>query len=253
MQGIVLDIANAMGTYGVPLVLAAFMAFILYSIIKSRIESREKDEKEKRDIERENARATRENERDRIQNERFDGFLKTVVSILQNGVPHTADEQEKDRALHEHIQNNLDVLVEGGAVRAYYFSFHNGGRNVLGHSMLKMSVVAESISRGEHIMNKYQNIPRSMFTLGYKELDEKGEYYVYDIAQIEKKDQASYNFLNEHHSSAALFRSVKTDDGLIIGFVGAEFDNIDVDWERQKAAVARSASRIAGMLIKYEQ
>ena len=147
------------------------------------------------------------------------------------------------------IQHHLDCLVEEGASRAYYFTFHNGGRNVLGHGLLKMSVSAESVSHGEHIMARYQNIPRSMFTFGYKQLDEAGDYYILNVEDVINTDQASYNFLTEHGAKAGLFRAAKADDGLIIGFVGVEFDSLDFDFEKQKANIAKKTSRIAGAIL----
>lgn len=240
---------NAINTYGFFAVLVGVAVFLGYMFVKSRIESREKREKQDLEIKKEDARAKREKERDAIENDRYDRLVKTLVDVIQRGPIHTVKEQEDDRNLHELIQHNLDSLVAAGAVRAYYFTFHNGGRNVLGHGLLKMSVFAESVSHGDHIMGRYQSIPRSMFTFGYKKLDEIGDYYILNVNDVENEDQASYNFLTEHGAKAALFRAAKSDDGLIIGFVGVEFDTTDFNFEEQKTNVARSTSRIAGALL----
>lgn len=243
------SVIGAINAYGFLTVLLAFVIWMLYSVVKSRIKARETKEKNELEIRQENARSEREKARDAQENERYDKLVKTVVEAIQRGPIHTVKEQEEDRRLHEVIQHNLDVLVADGATRAYYFTFHNGGRNVLGHGLLKMSIFAESVGHGEHIMTRYQNIPRSMFTFGYKRLDEIGDYYITNVEDVKESDQASYNFLTERDSKAALFRAAKTDDGLIFGFVGVEYDRTDVDFERQKVNIARSTSRIAGAIL----
>lgn len=242
---------NAINTYGLFAVLVGVAVFLCYMFFKSRIEAREKREKQRLQIEAEDAAAKRERERDTAENERYNKLVDKVLEAINKGAIHTPKEQKEDRKLHELIQHNLDSLVTAGAIRAYYFVFHNGGRNVLGQSLLKMSITAESVARGDHIqiMARYQNIPRSMFTFGYKKLDEEGDYYILDVNNVESEDQASYNFLTEHGAKAALFRAAKSDDGLIIGFIGAEFDRTDIDFEEQKRNIARSASRIAGATI----
>ena len=70
-----------------------------------------------------------------------------------------------------------------------------------------------------------------------------------NVEDIRNTDQASYNFLTEHGAKAGLFRAAKTDDGLIIGFVGVEFDSLDFDFEKQKANIAKKTSRIAGAIL----
>lgn len=254
------NIISAINTYGFFTVLVSFAMWGVYAFVRSRINAREKKEKQKLEIEaadalakrqkaEEDARAKRERQRDADENARYDKLVKTLVEVVQRGPVHTVKEQEDDRRLHEFIQHNLDSLVEEGASRAYYFTFHNGGRNVLGHGLLKMSIFAESVGHGEHIMGRYQSIPRSMFTFGYKKLDEVGDYYITNVEDVKDKDQASYNFLTERDTKAALFRAAKTDDGLIFGFVGVEYDQTDIDFEKQKANVARSTSRIAGAIL----
>lgn len=243
------SIISAINTYGFLTVLMGFALWGIYAIVKSKIKAREKKEKQQLEIEEENARAKRELARDAAEDERYDRLVKTLVEAIQRGPVHTVKEQETDRRVHEMIQHHLDCLVAEGASRAYYFTFHNGGRNVLGHGLLKMSVSAESVARGEHIITKYQNIPRSMFTFGYRRLDEDGDYYILNVEDIESTDQASYNFLTEHGAKAALFRAAKADDGLIVGFVGMEFDNLDFDFEKQKANIAKKTSRIAGAIL----
>lgn len=243
------NIISAINTYGFFTVLMGFIMWGIYAIIKSKVKSREKREKQQLEIQEEDARAKRELARDAAENERYDQLVKTLVEAIQRGPIHTVKEQEADRHVHEMIQHHLDCLVAEGASRAYYFTFHNGGRNVLGHGLLKMSVSAESVARGEHIMTKYQNIPRSMFTFGYRRLDEDGDYYILNVEDVINTDQASYNFLTEHGAKAALFRAAKADDGLIIGFVGMEFDNLNFDFEKQKANIAKKTSRIAGAIL----
>lgn len=72
----------------------------------------------------------------------------------------------------------MDCLVKEGADRAFYFTFHNGGKDAIGRGLLKMSMFSESVARGTHIISGFQNVPRSMLPVVYKKLDEIGDYYI---------------------------------------------------------------------------
>ena len=240
---------QAIETYGLFTVLIGFIFFMVWTILKSRVEIREKKEEKELKIKEDNAREERENERLKIEAERYDKLVNKIVEVVQKGPVHTVEEQEEERKMHEIIQKQLDHAVRDGADRAYYFTFHNGGKDALGRGLLKMSMFSESVARGEHILSSFQNIPRSMFPSVYKNLDEKGEYYIKNIKDLGERDQVISSYLESHGAKAALFRVIKQDDGLMLGYLGFEFNDLDFDFEKQKKEITKRAATIAGAIM----
>lgn len=240
---------EAIQTYGVLTVIIGFVLFAVWEAIKSRIEINEKKEEKALKIKEEDAREKRETERARLYTERYEKLVNTVADIIQRGPVHTVEEQEEDRAIHETVQKYLDCLVREGADRAFYFTFHNGGKDAVGRGLLKMSMFSESVARGQHIISNFQNVPRSMLPTAYRWLDEKGDYYVRNVEDINEKDQIVYNFMNGHGAKSAMFRAIKREDGLMLGYIGVEFNTLDYDFEKQKKNLCKKADRIAGALL----
>lgn len=159
------------------------------------------------------------------------------------------EEQEKHRHVQELIQEQLDALVHGGASRAYFFTFHNGGRDILGNGLMKMSMMVESIGSNKPIMPRYQAMPRALFPVVYNKLDEKGAYFVEKRDDIAASDPMTYQFLLEHHAQAVLFRAIRREDGLLVGFVGAEYNDEIGDLHEAKVDLDRKLNRIVGILL----
>ena len=168
--------AEAIQAYGILAVLIGFLLFAVWSVIKSSIETNEKKTEKQLKIQEDDAREKREIERSKLEAERYEKLVNIIVEVVQRGPVHTVEEQEKDREIHETVQHYLDCLVKEGADRAFYFTFHNGGKDAMGRGLLKMSMFSESVARGPHIISGFQNVPRSMLPVVYKQLDESGEY-----------------------------------------------------------------------------
>lgn len=250
------DFFEAIQTYGILTVIIGFALFAVWEAIKSRIEINEKKEEKALKIKEEDAREKREIERSKIEAERYEKLVNIIVEVVQRGPVHTVEEQEKDREIHETVQHYLDCLVKEGADRAFYFTFHNGGKDAMGRGLLKMSMFSESVACGQHIISGFQNVPRSMLPVVYKRLDESGDYYIKNIEDIQDVDQIVYNFMKGHGAKAAMFRVIKRDDGLMLGYVGVEFNTLDYDFEKQKKNLCKKADRIAGAMFyikEYEE
>lgn len=59
--------------------------------------------------------------------------IADIKDIVQNGPEHTVEDEERTRKLNDYIENQLQCLVdELGVNRAYMFSYHNGGRDIMG-------------------------------------------------------------------------------------------------------------------------
>lgn len=244
---------EAIEAYGILAVLVGFALFTVWIIVKSRIETAEKKAEKQLKIQEDDAREKRENERSKIEAERYERLVNIIVEVVQRGPVHTVEEQEDDRHIHEAVQHHLDCLVQEGADRAYYFTFHNGGKDAMGRGLLKMSMFSESVAHGPHIISNFQSVPRSMLPVIYKKLDEDGDYYVKNIDDIKESDQIMYNFMFGHDAKAAMFRVIKRDDGLMLGYVGIEFNSANYDFEKQKKNLCKKADRIAGAMLYIKE
>ena len=245
--------AEAIQTYGILSVFIAFLLFTIWAVIKSGIETNEKKTEKQLKIQEDDAREKREIERSKLEAERYERLVNIIVEVIQRGPVHTVEEQEKDREIHETVQHYLDCLVKEGADRAFYFTFHNGGRDAMGRGLLKMSMFSESVARGTHIISGFQNVPRSMLPVVYKKLDENGDYYIKNVEDIKDVDQIVYNFMKGHGAKSAMFRVIKREDGLMLGYVGVEFNTLDYDFEKQKTNLCKNADRIAGAMLYIKE
>lgn len=232
------EIFDAINSYGLSVVIAGAFIYICFKCVDA-ILKRRKDKQT----------AELEAERDKREYERYEAFTKQILDIVQHGPNHTVAEQEEHRRVQQLIQEQLDKLVRDGASRAYFFTFHNGGRDILGNGLMKMSMVAESIGSNKPIMPHYQAMPRALFPIVYNRLDEEGAYFVEDRNNIAQSDPMTYQFLLEHEAKAVLFRAVRRQDGLLVGFVGVEYNSDVPDLHKAKVNLDKKLNRIVGILL----
>lgn len=259
--------AELVSIYGPAAFVLVFIAYIVFQVVKSFLDSfHEKKQGEMRIAEqkarddREDAREARRDEREcfRIENENqrynklCEGF-NHLSETIQRGKIHTVEEQDIDVNINCLIQSELDEITEKGAFRAYYFVFHNGGMDILGRGMLKMSMLLESFKGKSSSVINWQGVPRSMFPTLYSNLNTEGEYYIPDVELISSTDNSTYIALKNSGAKAAIFKAVKKSDGLICGFIGAEYDNTTRDFEEDKKMISQKADRIAGIIIGAQQ
>jgi hypothetical protein len=77
------------------------------------------------------------------------------------------------------------LIDEMGVNRAYMFSYHNGGRDIMGRGFQKMSIMNEMVdSHTPSVMSKYQNVPRTMFPTLFKKLKAEDIYHITNIEDI---------------------------------------------------------------------
>ena len=87
----------------------------------------------------------------------------------------------------------------------------------------------------------------------YNKVDENGDYYIKNVEDIQDVDQIVYNFMKGHGAKSAMFRVIKRDDGLMLGYVGVEFNTLDYDFEEQKKNLCKKADRIAGAMLYIKE
>lgn len=158
--------------------------------------------------------------------------------IRDSNKPHVLSDDENKRVtkIDEEINLFLEkALVSTKASRMSLIKYHNGGNDMLGNSILKMSMSNEKCSAGVlHLMNAFQNQLRSAFTYWIKELDDKGFCFVDDVETLEALDGSLYQYLKQagvKATYAIAIKNTKTDS--VIGFLVADFlSREDVNMEQ---------------------
>ena len=258
------EIMGLIAQYGLVPVIVGAIVYIAVLITMKRSERkkaqdereaklREREEADKAELEKQKIEQKKEEARLKAETERDNQLIETFKELIQ-GPKHTVEEQKENKRINQFIVRQLDCLIKEGADRAYMFSFHNGGTDVLGRGFLKMSMTEEDVDPNiVPIMARYQNMPRMLFPKLYEQLDEYDFYNVDDAESIKDKDPFTYQFMIEHGAKAAMFRAIKREDGLMVGFVGMEY--IHKSCENPKEAsknIDKKVNRIMGALLGQE-
>lgn len=157
---------------------------------------------------------------------KYERLVEKVISDANK--PHILSDDENKRMtkIDEEINLFLEkALASTKASRLSLVKYHNGGNDMLGNSILKMSMSNEKCSAGVlHLMNNFQNQLRSAFTYWIKELDDKGFCFVDDVATLESLDGSLYQYLKQagvKATYAIAIKNTKTDN--VIGFLVADY------------------------------
>lgn len=244
---------GAIDKYGIRVVFIGLLLYLLYLIVTAVIKwiqakSETKNKTDEQTVKADNDIKTKQSE---IQNmKEIISMINEIKDMVSNGPTHTVEEQNQDIAYHNFIQRQLEGLVDNGADRAYFLAMHNGGRDFLGQGLMKMSITSEAMdSDCAGIMRQYQNVPRALFQNLYCTLNDEEFYDIPDVEAIKQTDVATYQYLNTNNAKTALFRSIKTTNGLIVGILVVEFVNNPVeDFERMSRKATNSAQRIMGAI-----
>lgn len=244
------EILDFIAKYGTVPVIIGALIYLIYRIVLSFLNRREKKQEAEIRLAEQEEQNRKEHEQELMQAERDKRMIEIIRDILQ-GPKHTVEEQRESRKINQFIVNQLNCLIQEGADRSYMFSFHNGGTDVLGRGFLKMSMTAENVRSGVvTIMGHYQNMPRMLFPHLYEELAEHDFYNVDDIDVIKESDPCTYQFLVEHGVKNAMFRAIKREDGLMIGFIGMEYiTNTCDDFKKAGKNIDKKVNRIIGALL----
>ena len=248
------DILNMMNKYGIVQVIIATILYLLFYLTSKHMERKREENLQKAELAKQEAENKREECRREQELQREKALVGMMKELIQ-GPPHTVEEQREDLNKNEFIMRQLHCLVEEGADRAYWVTFHNGGRDVLGKGFLKMSMSIEDLNEDiTPIAVKYQNMPRMLLPKLYEQLDKQDYYNVDNVEDIKKADPFTYQFLMEHSAKTALFRVIKRDDGLIIGFIGMEYiDRECTDFKKASKNIDKKVNRIIGALLGANQ
>ena len=186
--------------------------------------------------------------------ESFKSELREIVKEVKKPAIHTVQDEECNHAINEYIDQQLSCIIrETKADRALFFSYHNGGTDILGRGFQKMSITNEQdTSWTSPVMGEFQNIPRTMFSILFKNLAKRNFYCIMDLNDIKEEDGASYQLFKSHNAKQIMCQALKTEAGLIVGFIVAEFITIDCDdLNKVKEVLNRKSLRITGALLGH--
>ena len=184
----------------------------------------------------------------------FKSELREIVEWVKKPAIHTVQDEECNHAINEYIDQQLSCIIrETKADRALFFSYHNGGTDILGRGFQKMSITNEQDnSWTSPVMGEFQNIPRTMFSILFKNLAKRNFYCIMDLNDIKEEDGASYQLFKSHNAKQIMCQALKTEAGLMVGFIVAEFitTNCD-DLNKVKEVLNRKSLRITGALLGH--
>lgn len=169
-----------------------------------------------------------------------DKRYQELVDKILNGIkqPHILSEEENNKMTK--MDEEIDLLLgralqASNASRVHLVKYHNGGNDMLGNSILKMSMSNEICAAGiEHITNSFQNQLRSSFSYWVKELNETGVCYIKDIEDIKSVDDSIYQYMEQTGVKAKFGIAIRNNiTNIVIGYICMDFLNkADVNLEQ---------------------
>jgi hypothetical protein len=92
-----------------------------------------------------------------------------------------------------------------------------------------------------------------MFPKLYDALDTNNCYDISNVEDIKDKDPFTYQFMIEHGVKSALFRSIKREDGLMIGFIGMEYMTKECpNMKEAGKLIDKKVNRIIGAMLGHD-
>lgn len=182
-------------------------------------------------------------------------YQELVNKVLNDArQPHILSEEENKRMtkIDEEIDLFLDrALNASNASRVDLVKYHNGGNDMLGNSILKMSMSNEKCAAGViHLINSFQNQLRSSFAYWIKELNEKGYCFIEDIEDIKNIDNSIYQYMKQTGVKAKYGVAITNNaTGVVIGYLCMDFLNKDdVNLEQVKYCLDDKRKKIETLL-----
>lgn len=183
---------------------------------------------------------------------RYQELIERVINSTQK--PHLLTEEENTRMtrVDEEIDCFLEkALIASNASRVSLIKYHNGGNDMLGNSILKMSMSNEKCAAGViHLLNNFQNQLRSAFAFWIKELGEKGFCFIEDVEDVKEVDNSIYQYMKQCGIKAKYGMAIKnTSTGSVIGYLCMDFINKnDIDIEQVKHCLNDKKLKIEALL-----
>jgi len=249
MTDSVIDISEAISKYGIAIVIMAvffviFMILIvimLYSntkMINQIISSKSANDKHDQDIINKFVDSALNGKgSDVIVNtlsRKLEENLKPIKQAIVNN-DHEQDDYHKD-LVGTYIDINMafkDVsraaMNELKCDRIAIYVFHNGNKSIHGLPFFKMSCIHEWTSQGTNTLRgkSHMDIPLHLFNDFIENLYKSGFYKSEDVEKSAEKDPSIKEFVEYSNIKSLYLVAIKDNDGVLAGFVAAEFAKVD--------------------------
>lgn len=113
--------------------------------------------------------------------------------------------------------------------RVGIYVFHNGNNSMHGLPFFKMSCIHEWTNRGCNTLRgkSHTDMPLHLFNDFVEDLYNHGVYRSQDVSKSIEEDPSLEEFIEFSHTKALYLVAIKDADGILAGFVIAEFENVD--------------------------
>lgn len=159
---------------------------------------------------------------------RYEKMLDEMIEMAKKPHVLTSEENQRMTKIDEEIDDFLEkTLIACDASRVCLVKYHNGGNDMLGNSILKMSMSNEKCAAGViHTMSSFQNQLRSFSTFLMKELNEKGICFIEDVENLKSIDNSLYQYLKQIGIKAKYSIAIRnTKTNVVIGYFSIEYAN----------------------------
>lgn len=151
-------------------------------------------------------------------------LIQNIIHGITSHVP-SPEENEKLTTIQGKINEALqEILITTNASRVNLVQYHNGGKGINKQSFLKMSITNEQVQLGvKPLMSEFKDQFRSVLSYFVHEIHDNGHCYIEDYEKLQDVDSSMYEFLRDRGVQAKFGIALHDKNGMIIGFVCAEF------------------------------
>ena len=189
-----------------------------------------------------------------LENHGVSGNSSSVESLLKDIKSSLEDQKRKKEKEDDHqLDNNRGDDYHRDIVGAYIdvnmafkdasrktlsildcqrvgiYVFHNGNNSLHGLPFFKMSCIHEWTTRGCNTLRgkSHTDMPLHLFNDFVEDLYNYGVYKSQDVSKSMEEDPSLEEFIEFSHTKALYLLAIKDADGILVGFVIAEFENVD--------------------------
>lgn len=214
--------------------LAVIVIMILYIKAKNKMDKeKDEDRKELKEINETTA-------------ENYNQMVKDIVQAIAK--KHLTPEESKSLAyIDKQINDIMNIMLkETNASRVCLVKYHNGNKDMMGKSFLKMSMTNEVVNVGvAPMIGDFKDVFRSLLAYWCHELEEKNVCVIENAEEIKNKDITMYQYLVTRHINSKYGMALKDNYGNIIGFMCIEFlDKEDFDIDKISKSVEKNFPKI---------
>ena len=188
---------------------------------------------------------------------RTDEFHKNYNSIVQDivqgvSIKHLTPAEGKNIAqIEKQINDIINVILKDTkASRVCIVKYHNGNKDMMGKSFLKMSMTNEAVSIGvAPMMGEFKDLFRSLLAYWCHEIETKKYCVIEDTENLKDVDVTMYQYLSVRNIEAKYGTALRDNDGYVVGFICIEYlDKKDFNLDNIKHSMKKNFPKIETLI-----